>query len=298
MSTSKLHPDEISINKELVSRLIKAQFPQWADLSIEKVNSAGTDNVIFRLGKEMAIRLPRTISAASNIYKEWKWLPILAQQVSLSIPTPISRGIQTKDYPCPWLIYKWLDGKNGTESEFDLNNAAITLGNFIKDLQKVDTSNAPFSQRGGPLSKLDNEVQEALKNLNGIIDADKAKSAWEKALSAPVYTGNPVWIHSDLHAGNILVNHGKITAVIDFGMAGIGDPACDMMAAWTLLSKETRNKFKEIINVDDATWERGKGWALSFGLIALPYYKDTNKVLANIALNTINQVLADYNFNL
>ena len=291
MSANKLHPDEINIDTNLVKSLVEKQFPQWAGLPIEPIKSAGTDNVIFRLGNEMTIRLPRTIGAASNIYKEWKWLPILEQQVSLSIPTPISKGIQTKDYPCPWLIYKWLDGKNGTESELDLNNAAIVLGNFVKDLQKVDISNAPFSQRGGPLSKLNNEVLEALKNLNGIIDVDKAKLAWEKALSAPVHTGSPVWIHSDLHAGNILVNHGQITSVIDFGMSGIGDPACDVMAAWTLLSKETRNKFREIVNVDDATWERGKGWALSFGLIALPYYKDSNPVLANIALRTINEVL-------
>jgi aminoglycoside phosphotransferase (APT) family kinase protein len=130
--------------------------------------------------------------------------------------------------------------------------------------------------------------------LHTIVDVKTATIVWEKALANPSLWNNaPVWIHADLHAGNILVKESKITAVIDFGMAGIGDPACDIMTAWTMLSDQTRTIFRSIVNVDNATWERGRGWALSFGLIALPSYKDTNPVLANIALNTINEVLAD-----
>ncbi len=137
-------------------------------------------------------------------------------------------------------------------------------------------------------------MREALNVLHGMIDVEAANIAWENALTKPIWNGAPVWIHADLHGGNILVTGGKITAVIDFGMASIGDPACDITVAWTLLSAQTRDIFRSIVNVDDATWKRGQGWALSFGLIALPYYKNTNPILENIALRTINEVLADY----
>lgn len=290
---SKMHLNEILINKDLVKYLIENQFPQWAKLSIEPVNSTGTDNFIFRLGKDMAIRLPRIASAAPNINKEYEWLPLLAPHLLLSIPIPIAKGMPTEDYPFEWLIYRWLDGENAAQAYIDLDQAAVTLGHFVVDLQKINTKNAPISRRGSPLFTCDNEVHAALNVLQKDIDVKEAIITWQKALDSPAWDGKPVWSHADLHPDNILVSKGKITAVIDFGMTGIGDPACDIMAAWTVLSPKTRDKFRSIVRVDNATWERGRGWALSFGLIALPYYKKTNPVLANIALRTINEVLGD-----
>jgi aminoglycoside phosphotransferase (APT) family kinase protein len=136
---NKMHPDEINIDKALVKRLIQNQFQQWTELSIEPLNSAGTDNAIYRLGKDMAIRLPRIPSAAPHINKEYAWLPRLAKHVSLAIPTPLAKGLPSKDYPWPWLIYRWLDGENATQSNIDLNKAAVALGHFVVDLQKVET---------------------------------------------------------------------------------------------------------------------------------------------------------------
>lgn len=293
MVTNKMHPDEIAIDRELVKRMVEEQFPEWAELSIEPVSSAGTDNAIYRLGTDLAIRLPRIASAAPHIDKEFEWLPRLAACVSLKIPVPIAKGQPSAHYPFPWLICNWLDGRAATQANIDLNKAAVTLGHFIVELQKADTTNAPLSERGRSLLLLNDEVNEALDLLEGIIDVAAAARAWKKALATPIWNRAPVWIHTDLHGGNILVNEGEITAVIDFGMAGIGDPACDILIAWTLLTAQTRDIFRSIVAVDDATWQRGKGYALSCGLIALPYYKNTNPVLANSALRTINEVLGD-----
>ncbi len=291
MTNYRMHPDEILITKDLVKQLIKEQFPQWADLSIDPVNSTGTDNAIFRLGKDMAIRLPRTPSAARNINKEYEWLPRLALYSPLKIPIAIALGSPVNEYLYPWYVYHWIEGVNATQMHIDLSKAAFSLGNFVLNLQKTDTINAPLSQRDGPLSAFDEEVQDALHLLDGMIDVAAAAKAWKKALDISTYAGTPLWIHADLHPSNMIVNNNEISAIIDFGMAGIGDPACDLMPAWTILSAESRTIFREIVNADDETWERGKGYALSFGLIALPYYKNTNPVLANIALRTINEVL-------
>ena len=140
----------------------------------------------------------------------------------------------------------------------------------------------------------DQQTRDAISALADVIDTNEVTAAWDAALGVPAWNGAPVWLHGDLHAGNLLVQHGRLSAVIDFGGLGVGDPACDVMAAWLLLSAENRAVFREMLQVDDATWARGRGWALSFGLIALPYYQTTNPVLAGIARHAINEVLADH----
>jgi aminoglycoside phosphotransferase (APT) family kinase protein len=294
MSTHKMHTDEIDIDRDLVRRLVNAQFPQWSSLSIEPVKSAGTDNAIYRLGKTMAVRLPRIASAALSIDKEYSWLPRFAPKLPLAIPVPLCRGMPAEGYPYSWAIYRWLDGDNATvECIADLSQAARDLGQFIGALHQVDPTGGPLSRRGQPLSTCDDETRAALNSLRDIIDVHAATAIWESALATPGWNRLSVWVHGDLHAGNVLVNQGKLSAVIDFGMAGIGDPACDMMVAWTLLTAQTRDIFRAVVQVDDATWNRGRGWALTFGLVALPYYQHTNPVLARIARYAIDEVLAD-----
>lgn len=289
-----MHANEIYIDTHVVRRLLAQQFPQWSDLPIQLIESAGTDNVTYRLGENMAVRLPRIASAAPQIDKEYKWLPQLAPHLPLDIPVPIGKGIPNEEYPWPWTIYKWIDGNNATfERITDLSQAAIQLGHFIFAMQQIDPTNGPLSQRGHPLAVYDQETRAALNSLRDIINVDAAARAWEIALNAPEWQGPPVWIHGDLHPGNLLVKQGQLSAIIDFGITGIGDPACDLMVAWTLLSTETRNLFRASVQVDDATWARGRGWALTFGIVALPYYQKTNPVLADIARRTINEVLAD-----
>jgi aminoglycoside phosphotransferase (APT) family kinase protein len=290
----------MEIDATLVRRLIAAQFPQWADHLIQPVESAGTDNAIYRLGEGMAVRLPRVEWAIGQVEKEQLWLPKLAPLLQLSIPTPLAMGMPDEGYPYRWSVYRWLDGENATIGRIDnLRQAAIALARFVASMQRIDSTGGPppgphNSGRGVPLAMRDASVRKAISTLNNRLDTDMATAAWESALQAPVWQGTPVWLHGDLHPGNLLVDQGRLTAVIDFGTLGVGDPACDLMVAWTLLSAESRDIFRAALPVDDATWARGRGWALSFGLIALAYYLDTNPVLAQISRRTIDEVLAEH----
>ncbi len=283
---------EVDINISLVKQLLAEQFPQWAKLPLEPINSAGTDNAIYRLGDEMAVRLPRFSRVADDVEKEYQWLPRLAPFLPLAIPVPLGKGTPAAGYPWPWSIYRWIEGENATiEHIADLRQVAIAIGQFIAVLQRIDPAGGPLSGRGVPLIMQDSDTRAAIITLQDVIDAGAATAAWEAALHAPMWHCLPVWLHGDLHSGNLLVNHGRLSAVIDFGLLGVGDPACDLMVGWTLLSAETRKIFRTALPVDDATWERGRGWALSWGLIALAYYLNSNPVLANIAQYTIDQVL-------
>ena len=297
MIAGKMHIDEVASNGSLVLRLLAAQFPQWANLPIKSLQSAGTDNAIYRLGDDMAVRLPRINGATGQLDKEHHWLPKLAPFLPLAIPVPVAKGKPGEGYPWHWSVYRWLEGENTTiELTTDPRQAAIDLAQFIAALRRIDATGGPLSgppnsSRGVPLAIRDQQTRAAIAGLHGILDADAVTAAWEAALRAPAWRDRPVWIHGDLHSGNLLAQQGRLTAVIDFGSLGVGDPACDVMAAWIFLSAETRDIFRALLQVDDATWARGRGWALSFGLIALPYYQGTNHVLARIARRAIDEAL-------
>jgi aminoglycoside phosphotransferase (APT) family kinase protein len=289
-----MHVDEFEIDAILVQRLLSKQFPHWADLPLKSVPSAGTDNALYRLGNEMVVRLPRIGWAVDAIEKECKWLPKLAPFLPFSIPTPLGKGIPTEDYLWPWSIYRWLEGNNPIVGQIP-NPALLTndLVIFIEALHKINIPNGPISNRGVPLENQDSETRKALQQLEGMIDVPTVTSIWETALQAPKWSKPSVWIHGDLSPGNLLIQNGKLSAVIDFGILGIGDPACDLIIAWNLLPAHMRTTFRNALGVDDATWKRGRGWALSNALIALPYYKDTNPALANNARHVIHEVIKE-----
>jgi aminoglycoside phosphotransferase (APT) family kinase protein len=299
MSAGKMHADEVDVDVSLVGRLLAVQFPQWADLPIEPVHSAGTDNAIYRLGSEMAVRLPRIEGATGQVDKEQQWLPRLAPHLPLAIPVPLAKGRPGEGYPWQWSVYQWLEGETATnEGLADLGQAARDLAHFVAALHGIDPTSGPApgahnSFRGVPLSTRDAETRAAIAELSGMLDTGAVTAAWETALQTPAWHGPPVWIHGDLAPLNLLVQRGRLSAVIDFGCLGVGDPACDLIVAWNLLSAQTRDVFRAALSVDDATWARGRGWALSVGLIALPYYQSSNPVLADIARRTIAEVLAD-----
>ncbi len=303
MPTDKMHADEIDIYTSLVSRLLTSQFPQWADLPINLFHSSGTDNVIYRLGDNMVIRLPRTKEAAGRVNKEHQWLPKLAPFLPLTIPTPLAKGAPSEDYPAHWSIYPWLKGDTATiENITDVRQAAIKMGQFITALHQIDVTGGPPPGphnffRGVPLAARDSQTRVAIETLHGILDTDAVTIAWEVALETPAWHGSPVWIHGDLLPSNLLLEQGQLSAVIDFGGLGVGDPACDLITAWCLFSSENRDFFRRYLAVDDATWARGRGWALSIGLIALPYYGTRNPVFADTAAHMINEVLIDYKCN-
>lgn len=295
-----MHADEVPIDASLAGRLLPAQFPKWADLPIEPVESAGTDNAIYRLGDDMAVRLPRIGWATGQVEKEHRWLPRLAPRVPLAIPVPLAKGIPADGYPWHWSVSRWLEGENATIDRIaDLREAATDLAVFVAALQRIDPSGGPApgphnSFRGVPLAMRDPPTRAAIASLHGTLDTDAVTAAWKAALNAPAWPGPGVWLHGDLNAGNLLAQHGRLSAVIDFGCLGVGDPACDVMVAWTLLTAETRHVFRAALDVGDATWARGRGWALSVALIILPYYQNTNPVLCGIARCAIDEVLADH----
>ena len=300
MPADRMHADEVDTDAPLVRRLLAAQFPQWADLPIEPVRSAGTDNAIYRLGDDMAVRLPRIHWATGQVDKEQRWLPRLAPHLPLAIPVPLATGAPGEGYPWRWSVCRWLEGENATiERIADPRQAATDLAHFITALQRTDpaggpSSGPPNSSRGVPLAMRDAETRTAIAALRGMLDAGAVTAAWEAALHAPAWHRPPVWVHGDLQSGNLLAVKGRLSAVIDFGCLGVGDPACDMIVAWNLFSAETREAFRAALQVDDATWERGRGWALSVALIALPYYLNTNPVIVGNSRHTIAEVLAGH----
>ena len=294
-----MHAAEIDTDPSLVRRLLAAQFPEWAELSIERVRSGGTDNAIYRLGDDMCVRLPRIEWATAQVDKEQQWLPSLAPHLPLAIPVPLAKGTPAEGYPWHWSVCRWLPGENAIVERFaDLRQAATALAEFVAAMQQIDTTGGPRPGahnfgRGVLLALRDTDTRAAIAKLHDVLDTDAVTAAWDEASNAHMWDRPPVWIHGDLHAGNLLVDRGHLSAVIDFGGLGVGDPACDFAAAWTLFSGESRDAFRSALSIDDASWARSRGWALSTGLIALPYYLDTNPVIVAMARRQIEEVLAD-----
>jgi aminoglycoside phosphotransferase (APT) family kinase protein len=289
-----MHADEIHTDVSLVRRLVIAQFSEWAALSIERVPSAGTDNALYRLGDDMVVRLPRIHWAVGGVDKDFRWLPEVAPLVPVAIPEPLAKGAPAEGYPWTWGVYRWLEGANPAADRLDdPDSVARQLARFVEAVHRIDLAGGPAAPRGAPLDVQDEAVRAALADLRGMIDTAAATAEWDAALRAPRWPGPPVWLHGDLLPGNLLFQDGRLTGVLDWGGLGVGDPACDLIAAWGLLPGTAREVFRAELGVDDATWARGRGWALSVGLIALPYYKDTNPVLAATARQLIREVLAD-----
>jgi aminoglycoside phosphotransferase (APT) family kinase protein len=274
MEIPKPHADEINIDVLLIKRLLTSQFPQWADLPIRPVEFGGHDNKMFHLGEEMSIRLPSSAKYSKQVEKEHRWLPILAPLLPLPIPVPLAMGASEKYFPSHWSVYEWLDGKNAAVAQIeDMQQFAITLAQFLTALQRCDAAGGPPPGphnffRGGPLSTYDAEVRQALAALDGRIDMKAVTDMWETAL-ASTWQNPPVWLHGDVSAGNLLVKAGRLSAVIDFGCSGVGDPACDLSIAWTFFNGESREAFRAAISTDNDTWARGRGWTLWKALLTL-----------------------------
>ncbi|MFI9384816.1 aminoglycoside phosphotransferase family protein [Kutzneria sp. NPDC052558] len=286
----RMHADEIDTDPELVRRLLAAQFPQWADLAIERVDSAGTDNAMYRLGPSLAVRLPRLPRAEDNVHREQRWLPFLASQLPVAVPEPVGRGVPGEGFPLPWTVCRWLPGVNPVTGSEAL---ALDLADFIRALRKIDPADGPRQGRGVPLGSpgRDSATREAISQLHDDIDTSRALALWERAIRLPSTRG-VFWSHGDLSPGNVLVRDGRLAAVIDFGGVGVGDPTVDLVVAWNLLPAAARSAFRAALDVDDDTWERGQAWAMSIALIQLPYYRDTNPALVALSRHVLAEVLA------
>ncbi|MDQ4128876.1 MAG: aminoglycoside phosphotransferase family protein [Actinomycetota bacterium] len=298
MPAGNLHAEDVNISLSLVSRLVATQFPQWADLPIKPVAFGGWDNRTFHLGPNMTVRMPSAAAYALQVEKEHRWLPELAQLLPLPIPVPLAKGLAGEGYPWPWSVYRWLEGETASAARIaDLSQFATALARFLTAMYRIDPAGGPPPGRhnffrGGPLTVYDAETRQAIAALDGRIDADAAAAAWEAALAA-TWHGPPVWFHGDVAAGNLLVEEGRLSAVIDFGTSGVGDPSCDLAVAWTLFDGESREAFCAALRPDNATWARGRGWALWKSLITLAENIDTNPSEAGRARRVIDGVLAD-----
>ncbi|MDA2807572.1 aminoglycoside phosphotransferase family protein [Nocardiopsis suaedae] len=307
MSTDDTDDDvEVPIDADLAHRLIAEQFPQWADLPVTPVPVSGMDNATFRLGDDMSVRMPRFGRWAEQVEREHRWLPFLAPQLPMAVSCPLAKGEPGAGYPFPWSVYRWLDGATAEGAALaDPERAALDLAAFITALQKVDATGGPGPRasnafRGVPMGDdrdsiaVEARVRPKIEGLKGLVDTDRATAAWEDALAAPPWDGPPVWFHGDLATGNLLSVDGNLSAVIDFGTVGVGDPAVDLLPAWKFLPAEARGVFREALGVDDATWARGRGWALASSLPVPddPYFQ-AKPDRAEAALRDLEQILDD-----
>lgn len=290
-----MHDGEVDIDAELVRRLVATQFPWLTNLPIREFQATGTVNAIYRLGDHLYARLPRVQDWAQDLDKEWQWLPRLAPHLSLQTPEPVAHGHPESSYPFAWAIYRWIDGQPYADALVDdEREAARELAQFVVELRRIDPVGAP---RGGrrPLRELDAVTRAAIQSARDAIDSEAATAAWERALQAPAWDGTAVWIHTDLLRSNVLVRDGRLCAVIDFGGAGVGDPAADVIAAWSVLGHTGRGVFRDTLDVDDGTWDRARGFALHQAALIIPYYRETNPGFVAPAKRTVGEILADSN---
>jgi aminoglycoside phosphotransferase (APT) family kinase protein len=281
----RVHEDELEIDEALVRALLAEQFPEWAALPLARVEPDGTVNVIYRLGGSLSVRLPRREGPEIEDDLEFRWLPFLAPQLPVEIPSPVARGAPGAGYPWYWSIHTWLDGELPT-APLDADDVA----GFVAALQRIDASGGPDPSggRGRPLEWRDRFVRDALER----VEAPGALELWDRAMRAPEWTGARVWIHADLDRRNVLVRDGRLTGVLDWGGLGLGDPAVDVMVAWKLVAREERDRFRALLDVDDATWLRAQGWVVSQALIALGYYTpETNPALFAEATRWLMEVI-------
>jgi aminoglycoside phosphotransferase (APT) family kinase protein len=289
-----MHEDEIAVDASTVRALLTDQFPEWADASLRRIADSGTDNAIYRLGDTMGIRLPRIHWAEAQIDKEHQWLRRLAGGLPVPIPVPLATGRPGHGYPFPWLIYPWQDGVSLDQVVLDSwNGLAVDVAEFVLALERVPTAGGPEPRRRGtPMAQYDPAVQWGLDRVKGLIDVDLAARIWRSALDAGDWPHDPVWVHGDLLPGNLLVRDERLCGVIDWSGAGVGDPACDAMVAWSL-PPHARRTFRRAVGFDDATWTRGRGWVVEQTILYIPYYERTLPLQVEQAKQRLRAALED-----
>ena len=251
------------IDAALVRRLLFQQAAHWSELPIVPVERQGWDNRTFRLGDRLSVRLPSRAAYAGQIVVEADWLPVLAAGVSLEIPSTAFLGEPSDDYPFGWAVRRWIDGESATVARISDRGAfAASLGGFLRELQSVEPDGGPSSgernfHRGGDLRVYEQQARDAMRQLR--LD-QRATAIWRQATASRATQA--VWVHGDIAPGNLLVRDGRLTAVIDFGLMSVGDPACDYAIAWTFLDSLEREAFRSAAGADDETWSRARGWAL------------------------------------
>ncbi len=294
----RMHADQVDITVGAVATLVAEQFPDWCGHRVRPVASHGTVNALFRLGDDIVLRFPLQPSLDADLrealIREQDNARRIAAHAPVAVPEPVAIGEPGDGYAGPWTAYRWIPGETASDRTIaDADRFARDLGCFVAALHAIDTGGRTWNgaTRGGPLHTTDGPVRRALADGAGLLDTARLTRVWERCLDAPPYAGAGVWIHADLMPDNLLVRDGRLAAVIDLGAVGVGDPAVDLMPAWNLLAPTARETYRRVLGVDDATWERGRGWAVMQAAMALPYYVDTNPAMAENARHTLAAVL-------
>jgi aminoglycoside phosphotransferase (APT) family kinase protein len=287
-----MHPDELEVDEILVRRLLAEQFPEWAGLPLRRVRSSGTVNAMYRLGDARVVRLPFVESGSGGIDREAAWLPRLAAHLPIRIPAVHGVGAPAEGYPCPWLVLDWIPGDHPDPARLPRPEALATeLAGFVLALRAIDPANAPRGHRGFSLGRFDDAVRVSLHAARDLIDESALVGVWDDALRAEPYAGPPVWVHGDLLPANVLLRSGSLDGVLDFGAAGVGDPAADLIAAWSILpGGEPRDRFRRALAADEAAWSRGRGYAILQAAVALPYYRDTNPGMVRNSMRILTEL--------
>jgi aminoglycoside phosphotransferase (APT) family kinase protein len=285
-----MHADELEIPVDLVRRLLADQLPAWADLPVRRVTSSGTDNAMFRLGDEMVVRMPRIHWASGGVDHEARWLPRL--DLPVQIPRLLAVGAPAHGYPWPWSVLTWVPGENPVLRDVpDPIRFAKDVTTLVRSIRSLDLRGGV--EKAGPLSARDAQVRRDIAALTEDIDAPLVTAIWEDAIATAEWTGERTWVHGDVAPGNLLLVDGRLAGLIDFAGIGVGDPTLDLGIAWNLLPCEARAVFRDELGVGDPDWKRGRARALAQALVQLPYYRDTNPVLAANARHVIAEVTAD-----
>jgi aminoglycoside phosphotransferase (APT) family kinase protein len=274
---------------------VATQFPRWAGFQVREVSSTGTVNAIYRLGDQLCARLPRLPRYVASLEREWRWLPVLALGLTLRVPEPVALGQPTAEYPFTWVIYRWIAGHPYADQLIDdERQAARDLARFVAEVRRIaPAADAPPGGRR-PLAQLDAGTRASITAASDAVDSATALAAWESALRSPAWDGRPVWIHADLLRPNLLADGGRLRAVIDFGSAGAGDPATDVIPAWAVFGPAGRAAFRDALDVDDGTWRRARGIALHQAAALIPYYSVSHPAFAALGRRTVEQVIADF----
>ncbi|WP_207210562.1 aminoglycoside phosphotransferase family protein [Nocardioides zhouii] len=264
----------MEISTETVRSLVAEQFPQWSELPVSPVPDQGNDNRTFRLGDDLAVRLPSGEGYVAGIAKEDRCLPLVAAHVTAEVPVPIATSAPGAAYPFPWSVRRWIAGTTADrDPALDRVALARDLGQFLRELRSVPPGDGPLAgahsfHRGAHPSAYGDGVQEALTQLADRVDVAACWAIWDEAVRT-AWTAAPVWFHGDVAPGNLLTRDGRLAAVIDFGTCGVGDPACDLVIAWTVLSEAERGVFRDAVGLPDDVWARARGWALWKALVTV-----------------------------
>ena len=292
-AVSMLHDDEADTSPEVVKALVAGRMPEMAGLPLARIARSGTENALYRLGDELLVRLPLTAGAARNVAREARWLEKLADALPLRIPEVVAVGEPDGTYPFSWLVQRWLPGADALHTPpRDLEEAADDLAALVHQLRAFGELPEPGG-RGGPISVRAQAFDRALAQCEGLTDTAHARAVWEDALAAPLWDGPAVPLHADLIPSNLLVEEGRLSAVIDFGSLSCGDPAYDLIPAWFLLKARSRRRFLDAVEADEASVRRARGLVVSQSVIALPYYLHSNEIMAATARQGLAAVLAE-----